>query len=176
MVKTSITAAFSRTQPIISQKLCQTELRGGEARRVAPRGPALSPARPAMLCLPSVFFFFCLCLRRLCSGLTGATHSHEAVNEWPHSVRSSKRMPECCPTLSVCHLKKKKKKKVDLTSPVLVPPPRPACRVFLHHDGHAAGRGAADLQRADQARGGGTGSGAGLRVGDAHQATRQQLL
>ena len=36
--------------------------------------------------------------------------------------------------------------------------------VLLHHDGHAARRGFADLQRADQTCGGGGGSGAGSRV------------
>lgn len=48
---------------------------------------------------------------------------------------------------------------------------RPARGFFLHHDGHAAGRGSADLERADQTSGGGGGSGAGSRVGDEHKHT-----
>ncbi len=50
---------------------------------------------------------------------------------------------------------------------------RPARGVLLHHDGHAAGRGPADLQRADQTSGGGGGSSAGSRVGftDMHKHT-----
>lgn len=113
MVKTSITAAFSRIQSIISQKT----LSDGAPRRRGPpsrtQGTGSIPRTSCDALLTVCFFcFFCLCLRLrlqcLCSGLTGATHSHKAVNEWPHSVRSSKRLPECCPTLSVCHLKKKK--------------------------------------------------------------------
>lgn len=46
---------------------------------------------------------------------------------------------------------------------------RPARGVFLHHDRHAAGRGSADLERADQTSGGGGGSSAGSRVGDEHK-------
>lgn len=42
---------------------------------------------------------------------------------------------------------------------------RPARGVFLYHDGHAAGRGSADLKRTDQTSGGGGGSSAGSRVG-----------
>lgn len=51
---------------------------------------------------------------------------------------------------------------------------RPARGIFLHHDGHAAGRGSADLKRADQTGGGGGGSSAGSRVGftDAHEHQR----
>lgn len=41
---------------------------------------------------------------------------------------------------------------------------RPARGVFLHHDGHAAVRGSAHLQRTDQTSGGGRGSGAGSGV------------
>lgn len=42
---------------------------------------------------------------------------------------------------------------------------RPACGVFLHHDGHAAGRGSADLKRANQTGGGGGGRSTGSTVG-----------
>lgn len=52
--------------------------------------------------------------------------------------------------------------------------PRPARGVFLHHDGHAAGGGSADLKGADQTGGGGGGSGTGSRVSFPDQRERSR--
>lgn len=99
------------------------------------------------------------------------------MNEWTHPAENVS-MRECCSVLfkspvallDAFPVFDAKARLQLLTSPV--PVCRPARGIFLHHDRHAAGRGAADLERTDPTSGGGRGSSTGSRVGDERNHTR----